>query len=174
MPRLLPPLLVLPLLLGACATSRIAERDSPPPAPIRLADRLSPWGELPCYDAKGQYFVQLALPGPDQFPLNGSTVVDLLVDRDGTVLEGAVIESSGSHRMDLTALTMYRHARYSLPLSHDGAAPYVVRQLVTFKSLAAKVSTSVSGDLGGGYGRSPAFTETFAPGPARSRNGYIR
>ena len=161
MKSVLPPLLALPLLLGACSsfTWDSAWHPVPPPA-VRIADRLSAWGEQPSYEGKGQYFYHMSRPFSHQYALNGITILELLVNRDGTVQKMAVVSSSGDISTDRMALSMYWHARYSLPLGPDDAAPYVVRETVVFKGVAtAKGST---------YGPSDYSSADYYPTPPPS------
>jgi len=178
MKRLLPPLLALPLLLGACTSASQpapgAPRPTPPPA-IRTADTNTAWGERPTYDGKGQYFERVNWPNQRLYQLGGTPTLDLLVGRDGIVQKIAVIVSSGDAATDQQAAAMYWHARYSLPLGPDAAAPYVVRVTVDFRRFAsARNRTSGSDDLSLNYNRFPTYTENNNAGNSNTVNGFVR
>jgi TonB family protein len=120
-------------LLGACSSVNSASDPLPTPPPaVRITDSTTVWGKRPSYDPKGQYFIQVAAPNLHMWVRllthNVAATLDLLVNRDGTVQDAAVVESSGDPKTDVAVMAMYRHARYSLPLGPDAPAPYVVRQ----------------------------------------------
>ncbi len=176
MKRLLPFVLALPLLLGACSSINPAGARRPaPPAPIRIADRSTIWGELPSYDEKGQYFYHMSRLSSHQYKLDGVAVLDLLVNRDGTIQKMAVVASSGDAATDQMAMSMYRHARYSLPLEPDAPASYVVRQTIVFRNVAT--------NNGSAYGPSDYSSSDYYPtsspqyqnpGNSNTVNGFVR
>lgn len=177
MKRLLPPLLALPLLLGACSNMNSDGARFPvPPAPVRIADRSTNWGPQPSYDGKGQYFYHMSRLSSHEYMLNGVAVLDLLVNRDGTVQKMAVVSSSGDISTDQMATGMYAHARYSLPLGPDDPAPYVVRETVVFKKGGVLVNGSAYGPSD--YSStdyyptsSPQYSD---PGNSNTVNGFVR
>jgi TonB family protein len=85
----------------------------------------------------------MSRPISHEYSLNGITIIELLVNRDGRVQKMAVVSSSGDAATDQMAMSMYRNARYSLTLTPDAPAPYVVREIVVFKDVAAKVHPSI-------------------------------
>ena len=150
MKSLLPSLLALPLLLGACSTAYTTARapgpwSHPTPPAVRLADANTYFGERPSYDLKGQYFDRVSWPNQRVFALDGTATLDLLIDRDGLVQKAAVVVSSGNAAIDQSATNMYWHALYSLKLGPADAAPHVVRMTVDFRRFASANKSSRGG-----------------------------
>ncbi|WP_164976096.1 energy transducer TonB [Oleiharenicola lentus] len=100
--------------------------------PVRVANRVSIWGEFPSYETTGHYF-RLDNRRHRMKGLNGRAVVDVLVNADGTIRNAALFESSGSPEVDALALRLYRKSRYSLRLAPGHPAPHVVRQEFTVR-----------------------------------------
>src|SRR4051812_28373320 len=101
MKRLLPlaqsllPLAVLVLLVGACSSTQYALNQNAQPVPARANGTVETrWGALPTYKAdQGNPLVL----NPQRIPLSPSSYkveVDLLVERDGTVRDVALRNSS--------------------------------------------------------------------------------
>jgi len=145
MKKIFVPLLASSLLLGACssATQYSARLPKAPPA-VRVADRVTVWGERPAYDQKGQYFFSSTRRSSDDLPPQGTATIDLLVNRSGRVKDVAIVTSSGNPKLDRAFIVTYRHSHYSLRLRSDAAAPYVVRETVSYKRAFAKVDSSNS------------------------------
>jgi TonB family protein len=130
--KLIPlPLVALALLLGACSSSTptAANHVAPPPGPpVRGSTKVTAWGELPSYDARGHYFKDMRAPNGG--PYNGKVTLDLLVNANGTVEDVAVFESSGNAQFDRAAADQFKKAQYTLQLGPDDPAPYVVRYTI--------------------------------------------
>jgi len=181
--KLLPALLALPLLLGACSsvTQTTAQLPKTPPA-VRVADRDTAWGMRPSYDPKGQTFVVL-FRGPavhqeaksdDGALHNGTATVDILVNRDGTVADAKISASSGDEMVDHAALRIYWNSRYTLQLGHDDPAPYVVSQTVVLKSVTLSAWRR-SVDYGGpNHSSLPIYTGQNLNGLPDNVNGFPR
>ncbi len=176
MKRLLLTVLALPFLLGACSSLKTSRAPLPtPPAAVRTADQPTVWGTLPSYSTMGQYFVPLRSTRVARVNAagQGTAVLDLLVNRDGTVKDAAIVTSSGAEKTDLAAEEMCRQARYSLPLGPDAPAPYVVRLAVTIKSrIVAQNDGPVYFNLNNDYG--PHSAQNFTVGSANIINGFPR
>jgi TonB family protein len=173
MKRRLTVLLALPLLLGACSsfTRSIAQRPEAP-APVRLADRASAWGELPSYDQAGQFFEFSVYVSPSALSGDGTVSIDLLVDRDGSVQEAAIVSSSGHRQADDIAMMLYRNARYSLRLGDGDPAPYVVSQTVVLSSVARDAAKNV--DYGRDHHEGPTYTEAHSSEAPNTVHGFPR
>jgi TonB family protein len=180
------PLLAVPVLLGACSSLTQNTAQLPKtPAPIRIADRDSAWGERPSYDPKGQYFI-VSFKGPpagrdmatEGAGHSGIATVDVLVGRDGTVEDVVIASSSGDKTVDNAAMRICRNSRYSLQLGHDDPAPYVVSQKVGLKITVTASSRNSSGNGISNTGPLPTYTEYSgkytAPDPPNTVNGFIR
>lgn len=164
------PFLVLALLLGGCSSMSVS-RLSPTAPGVSVAKRSSTWGEVPSYNVRGQSFNFASRYTPWDVPGNSVVAVDLLVNRDGTVRDAAVVASSGERSTDKEVVYLYRNARYSLRLAADDPAPYVVRQKVVLRPLALNAGSGV--DYGRDYRPSPNYTETYNPTPM-TVNGMFR
>lgn len=163
------------LLLGACSHLNSARAlFPPPPAPVRLADRSTNWGPQPSYDGKGQYFYHMLRPRSRDYVLNGITILELLVNRDGTVQKMAVVSSSGDSATDQVATEMYWRARYSLSLGPDDPAPYVVRQTVVFKNPRGRKPSGGTPDFSLTHQPLPPTTENNNAGNTNTVNGFVR
>jgi TonB family protein len=182
MKRLLLVLPALSLLLSACSSvNQITARSSAAPAPIRVADRDSAWGLRPSYDAKGQSFdlsrrnlARHRMAIKDDVPIEGTATVDLLVDREGTVQDAAIVSSSGDRHVDELAIMLYRNARYSLHLKAEDPAPYVVNQTVTLR-LSSVVSELPRGvDYGRDHYEAPTYAEGYSSEAPNTVNGFPR
>ena len=163
------PMLVLTLLVGGCS-SLTTSRISATPAPVRVAARSSVWGEIPSYRGKGQSFQFPDQVTPTDISGSGRVAVDVLVNRDGTVRDAAIVRASGEPSADKRVVALYRAAHYSLQLRPDDPAPYVVRQTVVLRPLDW---ASGGGIDYSNYHFSPNYTETYSPTP-NTVNGMFR
>jgi TonB family protein len=178
MKRILPPLLTLPILLGACSTAYRSSAQLPESPAVRTADLDTAWGKRPSYDQKGQYFYPVK-PRADNLrdePGSGGVVVDVLVNRDGTVKYLALVTSSGSRWLDGLAVEVLRESRYSLILTPELPAPYVVRHKFNFYTGTEDHDTSYSS--GNGYNTGSIDTrnspQSDDPGNSNTVNGFTR
>jgi hypothetical protein len=173
---LLLPLFALTLLLGACSSINPASARHPtPPVPVRLANRATIWGEQPSYDEKGQYFVNVIVPKLHVLVPDGTTTLDLLVNRDGTVQKTAVVASCGNRTTDLSVAAMYGKARYSLPLGPDGPATYVVRQTFSFKVVGSTKDSAYGPNDYTSTDYYPTSSPQYSnPGNSNTVNGFVR
>ena len=177
MKRILPPLLALPLLLGACSSAYRSSAQLPAPPAVRTADLDTAWGKRPSYDQKGQYFYPVK-PRADHLrdePGSGGAVVDVLVNRDGTVQSLALVTSSGDRQSDGLAVEVLRQSRYSLILPPEQPAPYVVRHKFNFYAGLEAHSYDYSSE---GYNTGMADTrgspQSSDPGNSNTVNGFTR
>lgn len=144
MKLILPPLLVLPLLLGACASSQQPGKETAAGSngfarqsgPLATA-----WGELPTYshqpadlrEFKGRFsWLPVLLAGIDN-----TATVDVLVNRDGTVRDVAIVGSSGNPAKDSTVKPSLDGVRITTKIAPEDPAPYVLRTLVVFHKFPA-------------------------------------
>lgn len=118
------PLLALAGLLAGCSSFRVHQ-------PELVGTVSTPWGVLPAYDQTGHAFRNLDKVKPGT-PLKGTATVAILVNRDGTVKDAVVVESTGDDLVKQAALLTFRPAHYSLHLRPEQAAPYVVIETVTY------------------------------------------
>lgn len=154
-PMKLPILLFVALsfVLGACSSLRspapVAKRIVPPA--VRAENIVTAFGEFPSYDPRGQKFKPFSDRRNTEIDLRGRAVIDVIVNADGSVLDVAIVESSGNPAYDEMALRLFRNSRYSLRLSPGDPAPHVVRQEFVTKSHATAHTPSSTG---------PDYTDT--------------
>ena len=172
------PLLALPLLLGACDHIIVTQLPKTPPA-VRIADQDSAWGKRPSYDPSGQYLLVPTLrlvsnfgSDTDAIRHTGTTTLEMLVNRDGSVSDAKVVASSGDNVVDNTALALCRQGHYSLTLSRKDPAPYVVSHIVL--SGLVLVASTPSTDYGLSYHELPNYTEQYSSEPPNTVNGFPR
>ncbi len=127
-PRHLTALILLGLLASGCASTatRQAAEKAPPEFAPSIGLCASPWGDMPTYRQPAPpQFGPTSRPGifPD---LEGTVVVDILVNRDGTVRDVAIVKSSGQADVDAAAVARARALRYVAKIHPDDPAPYVV------------------------------------------------
>jgi TonB family protein len=139
MKRILPPLLVLPLLLGACATSQQPSKETVASSSgfaRQTGSLATAWGKLPTYSHQPEELQQfksrfswlpVLLAGIDN-----TATVDVLVNRDGTVRDVAIVESSGNPAKDSTVKPSLDGVRIATKIAPEDPAPYVFRTLVVF------------------------------------------
>jgi len=85
------------------------------------------WGALPTYKAdKGNPLVLNPQRTP-VYPSSYKVEVDLLVERDGTVRDVALRNSSGIPQVDKGVTAEFKDARSRLVLAPTDPAPYVIR-----------------------------------------------
>ena len=138
MQRSLLPLVALTLLLGACSSTQSAKNTQPLPAQI-IGTVETPWGEMPTYKFKGHAFV--LNPDRAQAPLlAGVVVVDVLVERDGTVRDVFVRNASGYPVVDSLVVARFKDSRSRLVLAPTDPAPYVIRD--SFANYVIRDTTS--------------------------------
>lgn len=123
-------LVALSLLLAACSSFRspppVVKRTVPPA--VRTENLVTAFGEFPTYNPEGQNFKLYTSLRDYEAGLTGRAVVDVIVNADGTVQDATIFESSGDPDYDAMALRLFRNSRYTLRLSPEDPAPYVVRQ----------------------------------------------
>ena len=89
----------------------------------------SPWGDLPTYKQPARAAVRSEFRPVQTHNLKGTVVVDILVNRDGTVREVAVVKSSGKPDVDAAAVARARAFRFAAKIHPDDPAPYVVPEI---------------------------------------------
>lgn len=88
------------------------------------------WGDLPTYQVELRQLPVHRAPPPRG--LNGTVTMDLLVDRDGSVKEMAIVQSSGDARIDHTVQSEFVGARFATKIAPGDPAPYAFRVTRTF------------------------------------------
>ena len=127
------------LLLGACTSSqqlgKAAVADSNGFA-RQTGSLATAWGKLPTYshqpeelrEFKSRFsWLPVLLAGIDN-----TATVDVLVNRDGTVRDVAIVESSGNPAKDSTVGPSLDGVRITTKIAPEDPAPYVFRTLVVF------------------------------------------
>jgi TonB family protein len=179
MKRFLPPLLALPLLVGACSSVSSSVYPSsaqlPTPPAVRTADLDTAWGKRPSYDHKGQHFYPVKQPRINfrNLPGSGTAVVDVLVNRDGTVQDLKLVTSSGNRQSDLLAVEVLRNSRYSLDLTPELPAPYVVREKF-FINVTQVDAPSYDNGYNNGMIDTRGSPQSSNPGNSNTVNGFTR
>ena len=133
MKRTFLPLFALTVLLGACSSLQTGARYITPPAPIPTGTRATAWGNLPTYDQRGHYFVNLS-GRPLVNAFDATVVFDVLVQRDGKVQDVSLRQSSGNENVDRQTMARVKTARYTMNLGPDDPAPYVVNQTIVYRT----------------------------------------
>ena len=152
MNRFLVPLLALALAAGACSSNVASSfKVKQPVAAVPTGTVKTAWGDLPSYRGDGNGFpfalvnssIQQSHIGDLQG--GGTTVLDILVNPDGSIRDVSVLNSSGNPAVDRYAVNSFVGARSLLQLDAVSPAPYVVRQTY-------KLETSGSSFAGTGLG----------------------
>jgi TonB family protein len=145
MNRYLIPLAALALAAGACSSNTASSfRTAKPVAAVPAGTLQTPWGELPTYlpvQEKAPKFAFKHMGGirearETDVPLNGTAVLDVLVDRDGSIRDVKVQTSSGIAALDHKAVNSFVGAHSLLQVAEKNPAPYVVRFAYTIKTVA--------------------------------------
>jgi TonB family protein len=122
------------LLLGGCASSPSTGRKGYAPQTGELATK---WGKLPTYrhqSAELREFKQQFSWLPAFFAgIDHTAKVDVLVNRDGTVRDVAIIASSGDSGHDASVLGRLQGVRITMKIAPEDPAPYVYRTVVAFQ-----------------------------------------
>lgn len=132
MKRVLLPLLALAALAAtACSHPNLSKPVAVKAVPAGTLQ--TAWGELPTYRAEGDgppfAFDLRHYPAPPADLRSGDRVVlDVLVNRDGSIRDVKVQTSSGFEKVDQFAANRYVAAHSVLQIPDDQPAPYVVRQ----------------------------------------------
>jgi TonB family protein len=132
------PVFALALLLSACSTSSSNSVQAPTGPAIPAGNKVTQWGELPSYEPAGHHFSGVTAPHLGPLQVNGELKLDLLVNPDGTIQDIAIFESSGDKVVDQIAASAFKKARYSLRLSANDPAPYVVRLTMGLKTTSVQ------------------------------------
>jgi len=121
-------LVLLTLLASGCASTKTQPTAAGAESEFASGTGLcaSPWGDLPTYTQPGPPALAQMPRGGSQPDYDGSVVVDILVNRDGTVRDVAIVKSSGNDAVDDAALARARAFRYLAKIHPDDPAPYVV------------------------------------------------
>jgi len=150
MNRSIIPLTALTFLLGACSSTPTQSAHRPQPLPAQSAGTLqTAWGELPTYrTADSEFpFVLTPYPGfktPTELRPDDAPVVDVLVDRDGSIKDVKVHTSSGFEAVDIYAINRFVGARARLQIAPTDPAPYVIRQTMSQSYLSVAYYSSPS------------------------------
>jgi len=139
------------LLLGACASAPSTGHASAAPdsafAP-KTGTLATTWGTLPTYRHQArdlQQFKDQFSWLPAFFAGTGQTAtVDVLVNRDGTVRDVAIVKSSGDSNNDATVLSRINGVRISTTIAPGDPAPYVFRTVVTLQKNTGDTYASAS------------------------------
>lgn len=127
------------LLLGACTSSQSLGHTSAAGSngyAQKTGELATTWGKLPTYSLQPTDLRQFK----DQFSwlpvffagIDNTALVDVLVDRDGTVRDVSIIESSGDPEKDSTVQPRLAGVRIMTKIAPKDPAPYVLRTLVVF------------------------------------------
>jgi TonB family protein len=128
------------LLLGACASS-----PSTGHAPATSRNVYAPktgtlataWGQLPTYGLQPmdlrQFKAQFSWLPVFFAGIDNSATVDVLVNRDGTVRDVAIVRSSGDSDKDASVRARLDGVRITTRIALEDPAPYVFRTLVVFQ-----------------------------------------
>src|SRR5690348_12285922 len=127
------------LLLGACSSFQQIRYDTSVGSDgfARPTGMLATeWGKLPTYSHQPTELRQLQSQF-SRFPIwiagiDNTATVDLLVNRDGTVRDVAIVESSGDPRKDSTIKPHLDGVRIETKIAPQDPAPYVFRTKVVF------------------------------------------
>lgn len=148
MKRSLLPLIVLALAAGACS-SHTASLPPKSFAAVPAGTLQTAWGKMPTYRAESGLFPfafdrkRIVAP-PSELRSGDTTVLDVLVDRNGSVRDVKVHTSSGVDVVDRFMMNRFVGARSLLQVAAADAAPYVIRQTLSTGS----VSPMGDGQLG--------------------------
>jgi hypothetical protein len=149
MKRYLLPLAALALLAGACSSPTASSSFSAQPvAAIPAGTLKTAWGELPTYKADGDAFpfvLGAKRPWrPPELRSDDAAVLDVLVDRDGSIRDVKVHTSSGIEAVDRFAINHYVGAHSRLQVAATDPAPYVIRQTFRIQETPVASGGSVS------------------------------
>lgn len=130
-PRALAILLSLPLFAAGCTTADKGTGASTAEPEFAQSTGLcaSPWGDLPTYRQPAGATVRSEFKPGRVSGIKGTVVVDVLVNRDGTVRDVAVVKSSGDSAVDAAAKAWAFSFRYAAKIHPDDPAPYVVPEV---------------------------------------------
>jgi len=139
------------LLLGACASVPSTSHASAAPDSgyaLKTGTLASSWGQLPTYGHQNKDLRQFK----DQFSrlpaffagFGNSATVDVLVNRDGTVRDVAIVKSSGDPDKDATVRSKINGVRITTSIAPGDPAPYVFRTVVTLQKNTGETNASAS------------------------------
>jgi len=161
------------LLFDACAsapatghTATAPDRDYAP----KTGTLATTWGRMPTYAHQSKDLRQFK----DQFSrlpvffagIDNSATVDVLVDRDGTVRDVAVVRSSGDTDKDVSVRARLEGVRITTKIAPGDPAPYVFRTGVTLQKNP--------GDPSGGDYYSYTSPQGQNPGNSNTVNDFVR
>lgn len=130
-PRRFTALVLLSVLAAGCSSSGSRQTSTDEAAPYARSTGLcaSPWGDMPTYEQPTPPKSGSMFKAGNGSGLTGTVIVDILVNRDGTVRDVAVVQSSKNADVDATAVAWARSFRYAARIDPDDPAPYVVPQV---------------------------------------------
>ena len=139
------------LLLGACASSPSTGHASAAPDRVyapKTGTLATTWGQLPTYGHQSKDL----RPFKDQFSrlpaffagFGNSATVDVLVNRDGTVRDVAIVKSSGDPAKDAMVRSKINGVRITTSIAPEDPAPYVFRTVVTLQKSTGETNASAS------------------------------
>jgi len=145
------------LLAGGCSSTQSARNTPPPsaqvaapkPVPAQPAGTLqTAWGELPTYRAEGEglplpFAFARPKPRPQDVRFGDTAVVDVLVNRDGSIRDVKLQTSSGFEAVDRYVINSFVGAQALLQIAATDPAPYVIRQ--TFRAASDGPSSGLTG-----------------------------
>lgn len=146
---ILPLIALTALLVGASSPSR---QSAAQPADHgagfaqKTGTLATTWGELPTYSFQPSQLLlsRKALRQLDKVTrLSGKATVDLLVDRDGSVREAVIVESSGDPAVVRVMQTSFAGAKFPTKIAPGDPAPCVFRQKIVLVSQARPYRRSV-------------------------------
>ena len=133
----------LAFLVGACSSPQSSLNQNTQPVPALANGTVETrWGALPTYSGdKASPIILNPLKIPNLRP-EYKVDVDLLVERDGTVSEVYLRNSSGFPEVDKAVAAQFKEARSRLVLAPSDPAPYVLRYALARTVAMADDTTS--------------------------------
>ena len=163
------------LLLGACASSPSTGHASAAPDSVyapKTGTLATAWGQLSTYGHQSKDLRQFK----DQFSwlpvffagIENSATVDVLVNRDGTVRDVAIVRSSGDPDKDASVRSRINGVRITTNIAPGDPAPYVFRTVVTFQKNPWETEATVIGDY------TATSPQSQNPGNSNTVNDFVR
>lgn len=142
------------LLLGACTSSQPLSNTSAAVSngyAQKTGELTTAWGKLPAYSHQltdlRQFKQQFSWLPVVFAGIDNTATVDVLVNRDGTVRDVSIIESSGDPVKDSTVMTRLAGVRITTKIAPEDPAPYVFRTLVVFQKNSWDTHISVNNNF---------------------------
>ncbi len=138
-------------LLGACASTQApghASVSSGAGYAHKTGELVTAWGKLPTYSHQStdlrQFKAQFSRLPAFFAGIENTATVDVLVNRDGTVRDVAIIKGSGYLDKDASVKDRLEGVHLTTKIAPEDAAPYVFRTVVTFQKTRGEYDGSAS------------------------------